>query len=128
LIMKIHHTALTVLSLEKSVEFYQDVFGLKVEGTFTKEESGIKFVLMSDENGGRIELFEFKDSTVLPESQNNFSTQGIKHIAFESEDVEAVWTKLKDKYECTDVKNGVSAKYFFIKDPTNIPLEIYQKK
>ncbi|MDO8659358.1 MAG: VOC family protein [Candidatus Parcubacteria bacterium] len=125
--MKIHHTAITVLSLEKSVEFYQDVFGLKVEGTFTKEDRGIKFVLMSNDNGGRIELFQFENSSGLHESQNDLSIQGIKHIAFESDDVEAMWIKLKDKYECTDVKKGVSAKYFFIKDPTNIPLEIYQK-
>ena len=124
--MKIHHTTITVLSLEKSVEFYKDVFGLEVEGTFIKENIGAKFVLMTDGKGGRIELFKFDNSPALSESQNDLSAQGIKHIAFESDVAEGVWNKLKDKYECTDVVDGVSAKYFFVKDPTNIPIEIYQ--
>ena len=124
--MKIHHTAITVLSLEKSIEFYQEVFGLKVESTFFKKDLGAKLVMLSDGSGGKIELFQFDQTLPVSQEQNNFSAQGIKHVAFESEDVDRMWNKLKDKYECTDIVRGVSAQYFFIKDPNNIPLEIYK--
>ncbi|MEK7128617.1 MAG: VOC family protein [Patescibacteria group bacterium] len=125
--MKINHTGITVLSLEKSIEFYRDIFGLQTENSFEKKDLGAKIVVMSDGSGGRIELFQFEKSSVLPESQNDLSTQGVKHIAFESNDVEAIWRKLHSKYECTNVTNGTSAKYFFVKDPTNIPVEVYQQ-
>ncbi len=124
--MKIHHTAITVLSLEKSVKFYEDVFGLKVENTFEKKDLGAKIIVMSDGEGGRIELFQFKKSGALPENQNNISVQGVKHIAFEFRDVDAIYNKLKNKYECTEAKNGISGRYFFVKDPNNILVEIYK--
>ena len=124
--MKIHHTAITVLSLEKSIEFYKEVFGLEVVSTFLKENWSAKAVMMSDGFGNMLELWQFEDSSSLPESQNNFSAQGIKHIAFETDDAEMMWNKLKEKYECTNITIAKISTYFFIKDPTGITLEIYQ--
>ena len=60
--MKIHHTAITVSSLDESVRFFQEVFGLEIENTFSKEDLGAKAVVMTDGDGGRIELFQFENS------------------------------------------------------------------
>jgi catechol 2,3-dioxygenase-like lactoylglutathione lyase family enzyme len=125
--MKINHTAITVKSLDESVEFYKNVFNMEVEETFARKDLSGEIVVLSDGTGGRLELFQFDISAEISETQNDLSAKGLKHVAFESNDVEGMWHKLKDKYKCSDVVKGKTSTYFFVQDPTNIPVEIINK-
>ena len=50
----------------------------------------------------------------------------VDKIAFEFRDVDAIYKKLKINRYTLKAGNGISARYFFVKDPDNILVEIYK--
>ena len=76
--MKIHHLAISVKSLEKSIEFYQQ-FGFREVKRFTKEGWDGEAVFL--ESGSfRLELFCFEDCVENEDDFSNFKVLGYKHI------------------------------------------------
>jgi glyoxylase I family protein len=127
--MRFFHTALSVIDIGKSLPFYQDVFGLRVKAQGERPELGVRFIMLEDENGVVVELFQHTDPSVLSEDLMDFSNTGIKHIAFIVEDVEAVVTKAV-KAGATVVwepRKGITVKRIaFIRDINNIPIELVE--
>jgi len=83
--MKIHHVALSVTNLNRSVKFYSDLFGFSVSDRFERPDLGGKAVFL-ELNGLKIELWEFKEQKFAKEDQSNLHIIGIKHIAFHTSD------------------------------------------
>ena len=127
--MRILHTMLRVGNLEKSIDFYSTVLGMKVlrrkdypEGKFT-----LAFVGYQDES----------DATVL-ELTHNWDTKkydlgaGFGHIAIEVNDAYKACEMVKKRggkvtREAGPMKHGVTV-IAFVEDPDGYKIEFIQKK
>ncbi|EHO80854.1 SMU1112c/YaeR family gloxylase I-like metalloprotein [Fusobacterium ulcerans] len=126
-INKIHHTAIICSNYEKSKDFYVNILGFKIlKETYRSERKSYKLDL---EIAGeyQIELFSFPDP---PERITSPEARGLRHLAFEVDDIENSVKYLNEKNIVTepikiDIVTG--KKYTFFRDPDNLPLEICEK-
>lgn len=132
--LKISHIALSVSDLDKSIVFYRKNFGLKCKEKFHIKPSGLRIALLK-KNMITLELFEFEKHIALPKYRKNLDsdlkTLGTKHFAFAVEDIERTYKNLKkNKVDLvTDIRTFEdSARYFFIKDPDGILVEIIEAR
>ncbi|MFK7780695.1 MAG: VOC family protein [Candidatus Gracilibacteria bacterium] len=126
--MKIHHIAITVNNLDESRKFYEDIFGFELSKVFEKKESGGKanYLKLGDVF---LELWQFPD---MKENQDEFRSlkiRGIRHIAFEVDNLEKTIFLMKEKgLTPSEPKFGASKHWYsFITDPNGVALELYQK-
>lgn len=130
--MKIGHIALSVSDIDRSVGFYRKNFGFKCGEKFQIKSSGLEISLLRKDDV-TLELFQFKDCKPLPQYrkdlEGDLKTIGTKHFAFEVASIEEAYRKLKKakvKF-ATDIsvfENGL--RYFFIKDPDGILIELME--
>ena len=125
-IKRIHHIAILTDDYNKSKAFYTEVLGFEII-LETYRESRQSYKLDLAINGQyQIELFsfpEFKERNSFPESK------GLRHLAFEVEDVDASVIELRSKgVEVQDVRvDEITGKRFaFFYDPNGQPLEVYE--
>ncbi|MBN2120320.1 MAG: VOC family protein [Candidatus Omnitrophica bacterium] len=132
--LKLGHIAISISSIEKSSAFYEKNFGFKLK-EHIKGDSQDPDIAILENNTLRLELFEFKEPKALPEYRKNLlselQTLGVKHFALETEDIEPDYQRLKNQGVClgTDINklpNGL--RYFFIKDPDGIFIELIERK
>lgn len=121
--MKMLHTCIRVMDLEKSLNFYQNALGL-IE-TRRKDFPDHKFTLvyLSDEmNGYELELTYNYNPEKPYELGNGFS-----HIAVSTPDLEANHEKhIAMGYEVTPLKGlpGEAPHYYFVTDPDGYKVEV----
>ncbi len=130
--MRLGHIALSVSDLSQSVQFYRRFFGLRTTNTYAYPDRGFSIVMMRKE-GLVLELFEFRKHKPLPayrrELDRDLRTLGVKHFSVEVDRIRPVYSKF--------LKAGVAmatplrsfdngARYFFIKDPDGILIEIME--
>ena len=125
-IKRIHHIAILTDDYNKSKAFYTEVLGFEIIlETYREARQSYKLDLAI--NGQyQIELFsfpEFKERNSFPESK------GLRHLAFEVEDVDASVIELRSKgVDVQDVRiDEITGKRFaFFYDPNGQPLEVYE--
>ena len=120
------HVGLNVTDLERSKEFYADVFGFEVRSESTDADR--KYALLAQD--GKLIL------TLWQQSSNDFSreTAGLHHLSFQSKsvaDVREIETKLRARgakfiYDGIVLHNeGAKSGGIFFEDPDGIRLEIF---
>ncbi len=122
-IEKINHVSINVNDVAKSLNFYGRVLGLKQLETVDCGEFDIIYFSLPD--GSRLELFDYhgnNTATARPESEI-----GLRHLAFEVEDVAAHEAYLRSQgVEITlptcDLPN-LGARVMLFLDPNNVTLE-----
>jgi glyoxylase I family protein len=124
---KVHHIAVICSDYEKSKKFYVDILGFNVEKeVFQRERNSYKLDLSL--NGlYTIELFSFPNP---PKRLTHPEAAGLRHIAFETDDIEDCALTLKAKEVAVEplrVDEFTGRKFTFIFDPDNLPIEIYEK-
>ena len=123
----IHHVAIICSNYDRSKKFYTEVLGLKVLWEhYRKERDSYKLDLAI---GDRyvIELFSFPDP---PERVSQPEACGLRHLAFEVEDIEKAVDELKSKgilVEPVRTDEYTNKKFVFFADPDELPLELYQR-
>lgn len=123
--MKIHHVALIVRDIERSLDFYQNKLGFKlIEKTFrTKRESWKADIRLGEI---QLELFTFPEAAVRPTYPEAL---GLRHLAFSVEKIDEYYEELRGKgvsLEEKRVDQLTGKKFFFFSDPDDQPLEVYE--
>ena len=123
---KIHHVAIICSDYARSKHFYTEILGFEViEETYREARGSYKLDLRVGPN--QIELFSCPNP---PARVSNPEACGLRHLAFEVEDVVAVLTYLRSlNVEAEDIRvDEITGKQFtFFRDPDNLPLEVYQR-
>lgn len=124
---KIHHIAIICSNYEKSKEFYVNILGLKIiKEIYRKERESYKLDLSV---GGdyQIELFSFPES---PKRLSYPESRGLRHLAFEIDDIDKAIKELNDKNITTEnirIDEITGKKFTFFSDPDDLPIELYEK-
>lgn len=122
----IHHIAIICSDYKKSKHFYVDILGFEIIGeTYRKERQSYKLDLSL--NGIYIiELFSFPSP---PDRSSRPEAKGLRHLAFEVNDIEIVISSLKEKgieTEAIRTDELTGKRFTFFNDPDNLPLELYE--
>ena len=129
-----HHVALSVSNTEKSCDFYAKLGFHKIH-EWTAEDKSLTITHLSLD-GFVVELFCYKKSVPPPETIFNISTDlpviGTKHFGLKVDSIADARERLFEQEiigKDTQISNGrTGIKYFFIKDPDNILVEIVEDR
>lgn len=125
--VKMLHTCIRVMDLEKSLKFYKEALGLIETKRKDFPENKFTLVYLSNEVGGyEIELTYNYDPEKPYELGNGFS-----HIAIGVENLEEMREKhISLDYKVTDLKGlpGEEPHYYFVTDPDGYMIEVIRQK
>ncbi len=97
-ILKVDHVGIAVNNLEETLKFYEDVLGLKCEGTEVVEEQKVKvaFLPVGDTE---LELLESttEDGPIAKFIAKNGGRGGIQHVAVRVDNIESAIEEVKAK-------------------------------
>jgi glyoxylase I family protein len=126
-INKIDHISINVFNIERTLDFYTRILGLKQLQTVNCGDFDITYVSLP--NGSRLELFDYHaNNQTNPREENEV---GLRHLAFEVEDVAAHEKHLRaEGVEITlptcDLPN-LGVKVLLFLDPNGVTLEFCEK-
>lgn len=129
IILKIHHISINVTNLDLSVNFYT---ALGMESIYCYEDDDVSIIHLT--NGDFIvELFFYKNKFIdfQPSSiKQHSSFVGCEHFSLFVEDINDAFDKLKKFCDFGETINfgRTGIKYFFIKDPDGVRIEIVEDK
>ena len=126
MIKGIHHIAIIVSDIDRSLGFYCDLLGMKIEAKHFRSERDSWKVDLSLNGVYTIELFTFPDTiqrASYPEAK------GLRHLAFSSENIVATHEFFAKKVAATSeirVDEHSHKRFFFTQDPDALPIEFYE--
>lgn len=142
MILGLHHTALSIKDMERSLAFYRDLLGLEVLFD-TQWEQGSEVAdrilrvpgtsarqAMLRTGNAYIELFEFHspDPTPMPEDRPVID-RGITHIAFDVKDVDSEYERLRKAgmvFHCKPQNLGRVCRTTYGRDPDGNVIELQE--
>ncbi|MEZ9232413.1 VOC family protein [Vibrio amylolyticus] len=127
MVERIHHVAIICSDYQRSKAFYTDVLGLSIIAENYRESRDSYKLDLALPNGGQIELFSFPNP---PERPSRPEAQGLRHLAFVTDSVEAAVSELNAlgvEVEPIRVDEFTGKKFTFFQDPDGLPLELYEK-
>jgi glyoxylase I family protein len=123
---RIHHIAIIASDYTRSKKFYTEVLGLTILREVYREERQSYKLDLSLNGEYVIELFSFPNPPARPSRPES---TGLRHLAFEVDNIEAVVTMLVDKgvsVEPVRVDEFTGKRFTFFADPDDLPIEIYE--
>jgi glyoxylase I family protein len=125
-----HHTAISVRNLDDSLRFYEGL-GYKQVHRYDEADGSMSIVHLKL-GSSFLEIFVYTknadEASLTYEYANNLEDIGVKHIALQTDDIEAALQDLKTKglaAQDTKITFGrTKVSYFFIKDPDGVWVEI----
>ena len=145
---RIYHIGLTVSDLDRSIAFYRDILGLKLQGEifmegeetdkmFRKENCKQRVIYL---NGSKaletppIELIQFADMKIH-KAQSDLFTTSISEVCFYTDDIDSVYkTIIENHVDCLSEPqyfdfraDGFGKVRLFILDPDGIILEMMRR-
>lgn len=122
---QLHHVAIIVSDYRKAREFYVEKLGLPVLRENYRPEKG-DWKLDLQLAGGELEIFAIPNAPARP---NYPEALGLRHLAFQVEDIQAAVAALAEKgIPCEPVRiDPFSQRPFtFFRDPDGLPLELHE--
>lgn len=124
---RIHHIAIICSDYQRSKAFYTEVLGLEIVQEIYRESRNSYKLDLKVGAQYQIELFSFPDPPARP---SNPEAAGLRHFAFEVEDIETEIKRLSEKGVHTEpvrVDEYTGKKFTFFSDPDGLPLELYEQ-
>lgn len=146
-ILRLLHSAISVIDIEGSIEFYRDVLGFELLFGPTPEAAGKELsrslgvantrlrqaVLRIPGTDNEIELLEYSDRDRPAEKQLDQNAPGHAHIAFQVDDMDAMIERLEGKGVDflpgpTRIDEGPLAgwTWVYLKDPEGTVIELVE--
>ncbi|MBI3225819.1 MAG: VOC family protein [Mycolicibacterium cosmeticum] len=125
-LQRIHHVAVICADYAVSKHFYTETLGLTVIREVHRAERDSYKLDLALPDGAQIELFSFPTPPPRP---NAPEAQGLRHLAFAVDDLDAAVRELVAKGVAVEpVRFDVHTerRYTFFKDPDDLPLELYE--
>ena len=125
-IKRVHHIAIICSDYQLSKKFYLEVLGFKLDSEVYREARQSFKADLSLNGTYIIELFSFPETPPRPSRPE---ATGLRHIAFEVEDIESVVKTLKENtifVEPVRIDEFTGKKFTFIADPDGLPIEFYE--
>ena len=124
---KVHHIAIICSDYECSLKFYTDILGLRVVAEHYRADRQSYKTDLAIGNSYVVELFSFPSP---PQRQSHPEQAGLRHLAFEVDNIEETARQLSEKNIPTEpirTDEYTGKRFFFIQDPDNQPIELYEK-
>jgi len=124
---KIHHIAIICSNYEQSKHFYTEVLGLEVIREVYREARQSYKLDLALHGEYIIELFSFPEP---PHRPSRPEALGLRHLAFEVDQLEAVVEDLEVKgVQCEAIRTDehTGKRFTFFADPDGLPLELYER-
>ena len=122
---RMHHAAIIVSDYERAREFYVEKLGFPVlRENFRQERGDWKLDLKFGD--GELELFAIPGAPPRPSYPE---AQGLRHLAFRVEDVEAAARDLESLgIPCEPIRRDpyTGGRMTFFRDPDGLPLELHE--
>lgn len=150
MIRGVHHFSFSVTDMDRTIEFYTKVLGVKLQsrgsnkydtlgaalfGTkwgINQRHADLELAVMNI-GGTRVEFIQYKDPQARPYHKNP-SIAGSAHLAFKVEDIEETRRKLEEggvEFHSpinTYMESGnIEWKWCYFRDPDGIVLELVQQ-
>ncbi|GGB77848.1 SMU1112c/YaeR family gloxylase I-like metalloprotein [Dyadobacter sediminis] len=122
----VHHIAIICSDYKKSKHFYTQILGFEIDREVYREARDSYKLDLSLNGQYCIELFSFPEP---PKRTSRPEACGLRHIAFQVEDIEAAITYFKFKgiiLEDVRIDEFTGKKFTFFADPDDLPIELYQ--
>ncbi|WP_026629928.1 SMU1112c/YaeR family gloxylase I-like metalloprotein [Dyadobacter alkalitolerans] len=126
LLKAVHHIAIICSDYEKSKHFYTDILGFEIEREVYRSERDSYKLDLSLNGQYIIELFSFPSP---PKRPSRPESTGVRHIAFQVDDIEPAIVQLRKKgivTEAVRVDEFTGKKFTFFADPDDLPIELYE--
>lgn len=125
----ISHFCITVSDIERSLNFYKRL-GFEVDLEYLSEDNNEKIYMLKMKNGNTmLELVRFSDCEAET-PKYDLKKVGVKHFALITDSIEDAKKlfveQLGIKEEIKIEQSVLERKYFFVKDPDGIVLEIVE--
>ncbi len=124
---RIHHVAIICSDYPRSKAFYTGILGLQVVAEHYRAGRDSWKLDLALPDGAQLELFSFPS----PPSRPSYPEAcGLRHLAFEVEDVERWKQQLEAQgvvVEPVRVDEFTNRRFVFFSDPDGLPLELYER-
>ena len=127
MLSKVHHIAIICSDYERSKHFYTNILGLEIMNEVYREARDSYKCDLALNGTYIIELFSFPNP---PERVSRPEAAGLRHLAFQVANVEAVVADLKEKGvepEPIRIDEFTKKQFTFFFDPDDLPIEIYEQ-
>ncbi|KSU59811.1 hypothetical protein AS034_17410 [[Bacillus] enclensis] len=124
---RIHHIAIICSDYEASKDFYVNKLGLEPIREMYREERQSYKLDLALKWEYVIELFSFAE---VPDRPSYPEARGLRHLAFEVDDIEESISELKrNGIETEEIRLDpyTEKRFTFFQDPDGLPLELYEK-
>ena len=126
LLRRVHHVAIICSDYARSKRFYTQVLGLSVLAEAYREARDSWKLDLALPDGARLELFSFPSPPPRPSYPE---ACGLRHLAFEVDDVAAAAESLKGQgidVEPLRIDEFTGRRFTFFADPDGLPIELYE--
>ena len=123
---RIHHIAIVCSDYKKSLNFYTNILGLKLEHEVYRESRKSFKADLSLNGSYIIELFSFPNP---PARTSRPEATGLRHLAFQVNDIDET-VKMLGNYGLTAepvrIDEYTGKRFTFINHPDDLPIEFYE--
>jgi lactoylglutathione lyase len=122
---KLTYVGIRVTNLERSIDFYTSVLGMKATGRSKVEQTrGETVGLQSEKDGFVLELNHYEESS--PYNAKYIVGEGLDHLAFKVDDLDKALEEARKAGHQTVLKMKADGnRWAYIEDPDGIWIELF---